>query len=147
MGVLIARTQSAAMLAALEAADLLVGDGEEPAGSGWADGPGLSQFRPYAVLWGLPGGSTGGTLANPDEDAQTLYQVTCVGSTREQAELLGDRARVALTTPGAVVITDEDDTRTIQAVRLDQLGGCRRDDDIQPVLWFTGDRYRVLSTP
>lgn len=147
MGVVVARTQTAAVAAALDTAGLLVGVGTEPADSGWAGAPGQSLFRPYAVLWPITGGSTDGTLLHPDEDAQTLYQVTGVGSTVEQAEWVSDVARTTLTTPGAVDITDPSDTRVVQTVTVDTLGGCRRDDDVVPPLWVTADRYRVISTP
>lgn len=147
MGVVVARTQTAAVVAALTAAGLNVGVGEEPAGSGWSGAPGQSTFRPYAVLWPVTGGHTDGTLLHPDEDAQTLVQVTGVGSTVEQAEWVSDVARAALIAPGAVDITDPDDTRVVQAVTVDALGGVRRDDDVTPPLWLTADRFRVISTP
>ena len=147
MGVVVARTQTAAVLAALTTAGLNAAVGRDPANSGWTNAPGQSTFRPYAVVWPVPGGSTDGTLAHPDEDAQSLYQVTGVGSTVEQAEWVADVARIALLAPGAVEITDPSDTRVVQTVTIDTLGGCRRDDDVDPAVWITADRFRVLSTP
>ena len=143
MGVVQGRTLTDALVAVLTAAGLLVGDGAQPAGSGWQGEPGLSQFVPYCILHAIPGGITDGTIANPDEDAQNLHQATCVGATRQQAEWVADVARGALTAPQAVTVAG----RFVAIVSVDQLGGCRRDETVEPVVWMTADRFRVLSTP
>jgi hypothetical protein len=143
MGVVANRVVTDALIAELEAADLAVGDGEQPTGSGWQGAAGLSSFVPYAVVHALAGGNTDGPISAPDDDADSLYQITGVGATREQAEAVGDVARVALCAPGALTVTG----RSVCIVRVDVLNGCRRDDTVEPVVFITTDRFRVTTTP
>lgn len=136
------RVLTDAIIAALAAAPCDVGDGEKPTGAGWQGVPDQSQFAPYLVLHPVSGGTTDGTLAASDDDAASLYQLTAVGATREQAEWAADEGRdvmlgVAITVSG----------RSVAQVRVDMLGGARRDDTVQPSVWMAVDRYRVVSTP
>lgn len=143
MGVVANRLVTDAVIAALITDDLEVGDGEQPAGSGWQGAVGLSSFVPYAVVHSLAGGRAGGSLSAPFDDADSLYQITCVGATREQAEAVGDRARAALVAPGAVTLSG----RSVCIVSIDVLNGCRRDDTVEPVVFITTDRFRIITTP
>lgn len=136
------RTITDAIISSLEGAGLLVGDAEAPAGHGWAGVPGGSEFRGYVVVYELSGGVTDGTIGEPDNDAEQVFQLTAVGATRDQCKWVADRARQVMLT---AVLTIAD--RTVMRVAVDMLGGTIRDDDVQPPVFFSPDRYRVHSTP
>lgn len=109
---------------------LQVGDGEAP------------DPRPerYAVLYHLPSGSLTGSLANPNEDAELVYQVQCIGTTREQAEWVLDKSMVLL--QGFEV-----EDRSIARVSTDNIASARRDDADSPPLFYAPQRFRVKTTP
>ena len=123
------RKHTEGVIAALEAANLNVGDGEAPNGS-----------LPHWVVYPIPGGRAFGSLAEPHEDAELVYQVNCVGTTREQAEWAADKAMVLL--DGVTV-----DDRTIAFVDVDSLPGTRRDTSVTPAVWMSTPRFRLTSTP
>jgi hypothetical protein len=122
-------THTAAVIAALQAAGVAVGDGS---------GKGLSP--PFAVVYPIPGGGTSGTLGKRNEDAELVYQVTCVGRVRPEAEWIVDKVMALLN--GFNVAG-----RSILLVSLDSHGGIRRDDDVTPPLFYATPRFRVLSVP
>ena len=132
-----------AIVALLEGESLAVGRGKTPDGVGWQGDPGASSYVPFVNVHPLSGGVTDGTITDPDDDADTLYQLTCVGSTQEQAEWIGDQARNAMLQRGALTVP----SRTINNVRVDMLGGARQDDSVEPVVFMTIDHFRVLSVP
>lgn len=112
-------------------------------GWGWQGEPGTSTFRPYYVLYPLPGGYFDGTLGCPDNDASLIWQVTCVGATRPQCEAAVDRANDVLVGQPLTVAD-----RFIARVWADMAGGgARRDDTVQPPVYIATPRYRVESTP
>ncbi len=133
---------TAAIIYRLESAGFLVGDGEKPDGGGWQGSPGASTFAGYVNVHPTPGGPTTGTLTAPRADALPDYQLISVGATRRQAENIGDEVREAML-QGPFVIPD----RTVAQVRIDMLGGCTRDDQVQPALFYVSDRYRLLVVP
>jgi hypothetical protein len=125
---------------AAEAGAWLVGDAEKPAGGGWQGEPGTSVFVPYVVLWPIPGGYIDGSLGRPDSDAESLYQATSVGATRQQAETVGDRVRAALvgaqlTIPG----------RGLIRVRCEELGGATPDRSVEPAVFMVPDQFVVCT--
>ena len=122
-------------------ADLFVGVGEVPEGGGWTAGAGESQFQPYATLYPLPG-ATDGPLDGSSEDGISSYQVTAVGSTVEQAEWVADAARVALC--GARPVAG---SRTVTLITCPVMAGVLPDDTVQPRVFFSADRFEVMSTP
>jgi hypothetical protein len=136
------RPVTAAIIAALRAEGLAVGNAEQPPGSGWQNTPGTSTHVAYVVVYPLAGGSLDGSLADGQEDAEALYQLTCVGASAEQAEWVADAARASLlgaslTVPG----------RSVPLIIIDTLGGSVRDDNTQPPVWWIADRYSVRTTP
>lgn len=131
-----------AVVAALEDAGLTVGDGEKPAGAGWAGQPGQSAYAPYVVVYSMLGGTTEGPMDDPNADARSVVQLTSVGGSRRQAEWLGDRARAALMS-GSLAVAG----RKVALVLIDVLGGAVRDDDSDPAIYYVPERYRILSTP
>lgn len=86
------RPHTDAVVAALEAAGVLVGRGEEPSGAGWQGEPGASQFTPYVVLYPTPGMGDG-DLADPNTYLDYACQATCVAATQEGAEAAADIAK------------------------------------------------------
>lgn len=129
MSVASARLHTDAVIAALEAVGLTVGD---------ATAAGLTP--PYAVVYKIEGGEFAGSLQDPFEDADLVYQVTSVGRTREQAEWVADKAMVLL--DGVTV-----NGRSIALVSPDGGPGVRRDDDVSPPLFYATPRFRLKSTP
>lgn len=124
------RTHTDALIAALQAMGLEVGDAVAP-----------DDTPPYVVVYAIPGGTASGTLARPDDDAELVYQVTCVGLTRQQAEWLADKALTLLETPLSV------SGRSIARVALDLHAGVSRDDSRTPPYFVAMPRFRLYSTP
>lgn len=133
-----------AVIAALRAAGLQVGDGERPNDPaqpvGWQGAPGVSPFVGYVVVHPIAGGTVDGTLGEPNTDFAPLYQLSSYGANRAQAETIGDLARNAVLTAQMAVTG-----RVVVLVAIDLLGGCRRTDDVQPPVWQAVDRIRVLT--
>lgn len=123
------RKHNDAVIAALVAAGLTIGDGEAPE----AD-------PPYGVVYQVPSAGLEGTLADPNADGELVYQVTCVGTTREQAQWVVDKAMALL--DGFNVAN-----RSIARVSVDSLPGVLRDDKLDPPLFYATPRFRVFSTP
>lgn len=71
-----------------------VGDGDVPAITDVAAplAPG-SALTPYAIVYSIPEGNVWGSLSSPQGSAGLVYQVTCVGDTRDGAEWMSDLVR------------------------------------------------------
>jgi hypothetical protein len=123
------RDHTAAIVARLAALGLAVGDGEAP-----------HVAPPYTVVYPITGGASYGTLGAPDDDAELVYQVTCVGTTRLQAEWLEDKTMGLL---AGFTVTG----RSIARVDIENYGGVFRDDSKSPPLYSAVPRFRVYSTP
>lgn len=137
-----------AVIDALTAQGLRVGDGEEPDGVGWQGPPGASAFLSYVVVFPLPGGTRFGTLDDHEADATLLYQATCVGAARQACERVLDRCSAAMTREG---LNAHLAGRRITLVRHD-FGSAqvRRDDEPEPGaprLWYATPRWRLWTTP
>src|SRR4051794_3881922 len=84
-----------AIVAAINDGGLLARSGAVPDGAGWQGDPGKSPFEIYAVVWPL-GPIFGGSLENPDEEVDALYQVSCWGNSVEAALHAFDLASAAI---------------------------------------------------
>lgn len=125
------RAHTDAIIQTLEALDLPVGDAKRPEGD----------HNRYCVVYPIPGGEVSGTLEDPNEDAEFVYQVTCVGTkARDQAEWVVDKVLLLL---GGISVAD----RYVARVFLDSLPGIRRDDEVSPPLFYATPRFRVKTTP
>lgn len=71
----------------------LVGDNQAPAFS--KTQPDERIDYPYFVLFDIDGGGRSGDYVNEASDAQYVYQLTCVGRRRDQAQWAADRAQLA----------------------------------------------------
>lgn len=123
-----------------DGAAFLVGDGEKPSDAGWQGERGASAFVPYAILWPIPGGYLDGSIGRPDSDAVTEYQVTAVGATREQAEVVADLVRAAM-----VRVDLDIDGRGTVSVTVDEFGGAVPDRSVEPAVFMVADRYSVVT--
>jgi hypothetical protein len=115
------------------------GYGVKPA-SGGAQPDG--SFRSYAVVY--PGSTVllDGTVAARNADAAQSVQVTYIGSTPLAADRARDRGRAAVL--GGVTIAGR---ALINPVELADASQTRRDDEVQPPLWYAVDRYVFHTTP
>lgn len=123
------RKHTDGVIAKLETLTFPIGDAVAPASV------------PCAVVYDIPGGRSYGTLENPNEDADLVYQVTCVGETREQASWVADKVIDALL-PGFTVAD-----RHIARVTIDSFPSVRRDESASPHVFIATPRFRVISTP
>ena len=126
-----------ALIEELENIGVAVGDGEQPDGVGWAGAPDQSVFTPWCVVHPLLGGWVDGTLGEPHADPQILYQISCYGATREQAQWVVD-----LIHPAALALRPAD-VKVIHA-DVDMLGGARRDDTAPPPVVRQSSSSRLL---
>lgn len=133
MTIAAARPHIKAVIDALEAAELAVGDGEAP-------DPVPDPVK-YCVVYGIPGGRNFGTLENPFEDAEIPVQVNCVGGSRWQADWLRDEV-VEILCAGFEV-----PNRSIS--RVEPIGQPNRDrDDLaDPPVFVSMQRFMLRSTP
>jgi hypothetical protein len=120
------------------------GDGQPGMdGWGWQGVPGQSKFKPYYIVYPLPGGLFDGTLGCPDDDASLIWQVTAVGGNRPQCEAAVDRCNATLIGQPLAI-----PGRFVSRVWADMAGGgVRRDDTVQPPVFIATPRYRIDSTP
>jgi hypothetical protein len=115
----------------LTSLSLAVGDAQAPTGA-----------PPYVVVYPIAGGRTSGPLAAPNDDAEMVFQVTCVGVSREQAEWLENKVQTGLLGIGTITVTG----RSTPRIALDSFGGILRDDTTSQPLFMAVPRFRVYST-
>jgi hypothetical protein len=125
-----ARPHTDAVVAALQAAGLLVGRGEDPPGAGWQGEPGASVFKGYAVLFPTPG-IPDGDLADPNEYLDYTFQATCVAATQDGAEAVADAVKTALVGRKLAVTG-----RYAYPVYLTLARPVSRDDKVKPVVHY-----------
>lgn len=124
------RLHTDALIAALQGLGLTVGDAEAP-----------NVSAPYVTVYPIAGGSRNGTIEAPDDDAELVYQVTCVGQKREQAEWLADKV-LTLLGKDTISVTG----RKISRVSLQLHPTITRSDDTAPPLFYATPRLRVWTT-
>lgn len=135
------RTHADAVIAALTAAGLTVGDAADPTGPfGWQGVPGQSDFAAYVIVYPLTQSFDGG-LGCSDDDSDLAWQVTCVAETRERCQWLENKVNTALVGQPLTVAG-----RFVPRVRRDGGAGVRRDDTTQPPLFISTPRYAAVST-
>jgi hypothetical protein len=133
-------THASAIVSKLEAAGLVVGDAGPPTVE-----HGYRQHRgwtAYAIVYPLTGGQFDGSLEAVNEDADLLYQVTCVAGSRATVQALEDAVNAALL-PGVFTI----DGRSVMACRHESTGNPRRDASVNPPAFLSTPRYRLSTTP
>lgn len=80
---------------AVNAAQLKVGRGGQPAGSGWQGEPDASTFINYVVLFPTPG-TVDGPVAEPTEYLDYTVQATVVAASQQGVEVATDLVKTAL---------------------------------------------------
>jgi hypothetical protein len=123
------RTHTSAVITRLQALGVAVGDAQAPTGN-----------PPYCVVYQVAGGDTYGPLAAQNDDAELIYQVTCVGTSREQAQWLADKTMGLLS---GITVTG----RSLPLVTVEMVPGIQRDDKVSPPVFWAAPRFRLFSTP
>lgn len=134
------RTHTDAVIAAIQALGVTVGDG-----GGDADGPMHKDLTlPYAVVYALPSGAFEGSMDTKSLDAYAspTVQVTFCGEGRSQAQWLQKKVRDALVGSRLAV-----DGRHCDPIRLHTELAPGRDTTVTPYIWWAIDQYRYSSTP
>lgn len=128
-----------AILTALQTSTITIGDGEAPRT------PDKSEINPpYAVLYPIPGGLFDGPLSDTQADISLIYQITAVGKTRQQAQVILDICRAIMMDKSNISIPG----RLVRSVTLiTPHSGTIRDDDLPNPLFYGYDRYEVDTTP
>ncbi len=121
-----------------EATGVPVGDGVAP-----------DCDKPYIIIDSVSSPRYTGPLDDGESDSMDRISFACVGSTREQADLVRDGLREALTSAAldAQFITLSASRRTMEVI-LDIPRGVQRDDRGLPAPIFSGmDQYLISTTP
>lgn len=108
-----------------------IGDAQAPDGT-----------LPYAIVYPLTDNPGEGPLSDPHQVANQVFQVTCVGANMDSAQVLQKNVRAALLGWAPTVAG----FGTFPVHLLDG-SGVLRDDNVQPPLFTTADRFvaRVSS--
>ena len=127
-----------ALLTTLSGAAFDVGDGVAPRN---ADKSEIDP--PYAVLYSIPGGRFDGPLSDSQADVVLVYQITAVGETRQQAQVIIDVCRALMQRENVTV-----PSRVVRDLKLlTPNSGVMRDDDLPNPLFYGYDRYLLDTTP
>lgn len=127
-----------AILALLRSTTLEVGDGVAPRNVDKSE-----IDPPFATLYPLIGGTFDGPLSDSQADISLMYQVTAVGQTRQQAQVILDIIRAVFKRENLTITN-----RVVRDIRLaSPYSGTVRDDDLPVPLFYGYDRYEVDTTP
>ncbi len=127
-----------ALLDTLDPAPISVGDGVAPRNPDKSE-----KDPPYVVLYSLPGGQFDGPLNDSQADVSLIYQITAVGTTRQQAQVAIDVCRALMKRNNVTV-----PNRRVRDLRhLTPNSGVIRDDDLPNPLFYGYDRYELDTTP
>jgi hypothetical protein len=140
-GVPLLDAHTAGVIACLSEAGIRTGDGERPAGAGWQDAEGVSEFLAYAIVYPLTP-RLSGSIARGSDNLTGTWQTTSVSRDRHGAQVVDDKARAALL-EGLVVAG-----RYVWPVRFDGGGEVRRDTSTKgPPLFYAASRFTIRTTP
>jgi hypothetical protein len=147
---------TAAVLAALRAANRPVGDNEMPRGNaaGWVGQPNAEgrNYIAYSVLTATGGaGSVGGPLTEPGSDVHLGFVITNYGVSRTQCEDQADLMRLQLmalskTDVPQWVGTPYEYQRRIQIAIVTGYGPVQRMGDQDPKVYGQTDSIALLTT-
>lgn len=98
---------------------------------------------PYAVLYQIPGGTFDGPLDDSQADVILVYQITSVGTTRQQAQVIIDVCRSLMKRENITI-----PNRKVRDLRhMTPSSGVLRDDDLPNPIFYGYDRYEMDTTP
>ncbi len=117
-----------------------LGDGTAPA----------TPVFPYAVLYPLPSPDHDGDLTTPDRDRGWLYQVTSVGSTREQTQGMADAIATAMEdstfAPIGITVMNVENVNPGTVTRDDDATLVTGPGDTATFLFYSADVYEFWTT-
>lgn len=96
---------------------------------------------PYAVVYPLDDEATEGSLNDPTQAVTWAFQVTCVANGAQGAQWLQTKVREVLH-GHAPVVTGIGTT----PIHLADGSGLTRDDDVNPPLFYSTDRFTALTS-
>ena len=100
-------------------------------------------FAPFATLYPIAGGEFDGPISDTQADVMLLYQITAVGETRQQTQVIIDIIRAVMQRENLTITG-----RVVRDIRLvTPFSGVIRDDDLPNPLFYGYDRYEVDTTP
>lgn len=103
---------------------------------------------PYLCLYQLPGGSySGPPLSAPEADLTIVYQVDAVGTRRDQAQYLADKARTLTLGPTAPGLSAPTGWRECARLAADTPPGVIRTPDARNPLYSVPQRFALAVTP
>lgn len=91
---------------------------------------------PYAVVYPMIDELPHPSVSDPLQTVDDAFQVTCVGSNRESAQVMQRLVRAALL--GWTPSIEDRSTYPIQPLSM---SGVERDDNAQPPVFFSTDRF------
>lgn len=124
------------ILANLRGGGRSIGELEAPATNG------VTQSPPYAFFTPIDAESDGPGLADPDADVIYVFQVTCVGETREMAQRLRDELEARVLNQTITITNRSIGDRSIRA----RGGADKQDTKEGPRVWIS-TRYAIRTTP
>ena len=127
-----------ACIAIAKSTNIPVGDGVAP-----------KCDKPYIVVSSVSSPSYDGPLDDGEADSSDRVQFSCVGETREQADLMRDSLRAAMTFAAFdAEFASSSANRRMMLLVLDIPRGVTRDDRGLPNPIFMGvDQYIIKTTP
>lgn len=97
---------------------------------------------PYAVVYPDPGTGVSTALAPVSDRVETVFQITCVGLTRDQAMWAAEKVSTALL-DAVPVITG----RACGSIGQESAQNVLRDDKVKPEAFYTVTTWRLYSVP
>lgn len=134
---LVLRVHTDALISALQAAGLSVGDAVR---NTQPDGKGSVLAPPCVVVYSMPSNLRQAMLDDWTAHQRLAYQFTCVGDSRQQAEWTADEAETALNDGFSV------SGRSLDAI-WPQRGSLMRDDETGDSLWTCPLDIAFTSSP
>lgn len=123
-----------AIIAALEADSLTVGDGKGRETNG-------AVTAPQIIVHMIPGGTIDGTAQDPDDWADARFLLTAVGRTAAEARWYADKGAAALAGNPVTVAG-----RTIRRVRpTEPWSKVEQDNDLTPPLFYATRQFGLWS--
>ena len=132
-----------AVIATLETANLIVGDGEAPRDRevGWQGKAAASNFVGYCVVHQFSRGFDG-SIDDPYDDGMPVVSINSFGANAKQARGIGDKAHSALLdTP--ITITGRS-VMWVEPIADDASTDALH--DVEPPMWQDVQRFRIATT-
>lgn len=123
-----------------------IGDHEAP---GESDDPPTEPTLPYAIVYHITHGPTVASSeapTMPDREQLHIYQVTCIGETREQADWLSHKCRRAITDRTINPNGWRLQIGSTNTLVIDRHNNVSVSPGREGALWRGSDRYQLMVT-